>query len=105
MKKDQSQDVDVQHIDVEYVARLARLSLSGDEITAFTRQLEQILVYFDQLKRVDVKDVEPMSYPIPLQNVLRADDPATGPQLETDEIANNAPQWQDGTFMVPRIIE
>lgn len=103
MKTDRSQDVG--HIDVDYVARLARLSLSAAEIEAFNRQLKQILDYFDQIKAVDVENVEPMSHPIPLQNVLRDDEPSSDREISTDAIASNAPQWQAGTFVVPRIIE
>lgn len=102
MEKDSPRDVG--HIDVAYVARLARLALSDDEIVAFEAQLDQILDYVDQIRRVDVDGVDPMAYPIPLRNVMRPDDPVAG-DLDRHDVADNAPQWRDDTFMVPRIIE
>ncbi len=102
MAKDSPKNVG--HIDVAYVAKLARLALSDDEIAAFEKQLDHVLDYVDQIQRVDVTGVEPMAYPIPLRNVLRADEPVVD-ALDRQDVADNAPRWRDDTFMVPRIIE
>ena len=45
--------------DVEYVARLARLKLSGEEKEKFTGQLESILSYIDKLNTLDTKNIPP----------------------------------------------
>ncbi len=92
------------HIDVAYVARLARLSLSADDVTVFGRQLDQVLEYVDQIRKVDVSDVDPTAHTTPLRNVFREDQPVAD-AVDENDVAANAPRWRDHTFIVPRIIE
>ncbi len=90
-------------IDVTYVARLARLYLSAEEIAAFQAQLGQILDYVQAIRSVDVTGVEPTAHAIRVQNVFREDAPAAG--LPMEAILANAPQHADNQFLVPRIVE
>ncbi len=90
-------------IDVTYVARLARLYLSAEEIAAFQSQLGQILDYVQTIRGVDVTGVEPTAHAIRVQNVFREDTPVGGLPMET--ILANAPQHADNQFLVPRIVE
>ena len=90
-------------IDVTYVARLARLHLSPDEIAAFQAQLGQILEYVQAIRGVDVTGVEPTAHAIRVQNVFREDIPVDG--LAMEAILANAPQHADNHFLVPRIVE
>ena len=59
--------------EVEYVARLARLSLSEAEKEKMTAQLDSILQYMDKLNKLDTKNIEPTSHVLPLNNVWRED--------------------------------
>jgi aspartyl-tRNA(Asn)/glutamyl-tRNA(Gln) amidotransferase subunit C len=61
-------------MDIEKVARLARLELSKEEKETFGNQLEQILTYMEQLNRLDTTGVEPTSHAIPIYNVFRDDE-------------------------------
>ncbi len=90
-------------MDIEKVARLARLELSEDEKATFGNQLEQILTYMEQLNRLDTSGVEPTSHAIPIYNVFREDE--VKPSLPQEEVLAIAPDEQDGHFKVPRIIE
>ena len=90
-------------IDVAYVARLARLELSEDEIDRFRPQLQQILGYVRQLGELDVEHIEPTAHAIPLENVFRNDE--RKPCLAHERVMDNAPAHRDGLFSVPRIIE
>ncbi len=58
---------------VEHIATLARLELSGEEKEAFARQLSSVLDYVDKLAAVDTSDVEPMAHSLPVRNVFRED--------------------------------
>ena len=89
--------------DVEHVARLARLELSDDEIELFTEQLGVILEHAAKVSALDTADVAPTAHPVPLTNVLRADEPR--PCLDRDEVLAQAPAAEDGRFRVPRILE
>ena len=89
--------------DVEHVAQLARLALTDDEIEHFTGQLEVILEHAAQIAALDTSDVPPTAHPVPIVNVLRADE--VRPGLPRDEVLAMAPDSEDGRFRVPRILD
>jgi aspartyl-tRNA(Asn)/glutamyl-tRNA(Gln) amidotransferase subunit C len=90
-------------MDIEKVARLARLELSEEEKETFGTQMEQILTYIEQLNRLDTTGVEPTSHAIPIYNVFRDDE--IKPSFPHEEVLAIAPDEEDGHFKVPRIIE
>ena len=90
-------------IDVAYLAHLARIHLTDEEVLMFEGQLKQIIGYVDQMKSVNVDDVEPMAHAVPVQNVLREDE--VRPSLDHETVMNNAPQSHSGHFVMPKIIE
>ena len=89
--------------EVEHVALLARLRLTGEERKRFTTQLNSILEHFEQLQQIDTSGVPPMSHAVPMSNVLRDDEPA--PSLAPEEALQNAPDQDRDCFRVPRVIE
>jgi aspartyl-tRNA(Asn)/glutamyl-tRNA(Gln) amidotransferase subunit C len=89
--------------EVEHVARLAHVGLSGAEIDKFRDQLSQLVDFFEILNRVDTSGVPPTSQALPLENVMRADEPR--PPLEADQILANAPIRSDGYFRVRKVLE
>ncbi len=90
-------------MDVAYVAHLARLHLTPEEISRLQAQLDQVLGYVNQLRELDVRDVEPTAHAMPVQNVFRADEPRAG--LAHDAALANAPAARNGLFIVPKILE
>lgn len=88
--------------DVEHVAQLARLALTEDEVAALTGELEVILEYAAEVSALEIDDVPPTAHPLPLVNVLRADE--VRPVLDRDEVLEQAPAAEDGRFRVPRIM-
>jgi len=88
--------------DVVHVARLARLGLTDDEIAQLTTELAKILDHAAQVSALDTADVPPTAHPVPLRNVLRADEPRPG--VERDEVLAAAPAVEDHRFRVPRIL-
>jgi aspartyl-tRNA(Asn)/glutamyl-tRNA(Gln) amidotransferase subunit C len=89
-------------IDVTYVADLARLRLSPEEIITFEKQLGDVLGYVSQLKEVDVEKVTLLGE-ADLKNALRVD--VELPSLTTVEALANAPRQENNLFVVPRMIE
>ena len=59
--------------EVAHLARLARLDLSDDELSHYAEQLDVILTAVTRVGEVAAQDVEPMSHPVMLDNVFRAD--------------------------------
>ena len=89
--------------DVEHVARLSRLALSDAEIEKMREQLAAILAHIDTLRALDTEAVEPTSHAVPMENVMREDEPR--PSLPQEAMLANAPDRSTDFFRVPRIIE
>lgn len=89
--------------EVEHIAHLARLEFSEKEIEAFTRQLDNILTYFDKLKEVNTANIEPTSHAIKVKNVFREDE--VKKSISLDSCLRNAPEEEGNCFRVPKIIE
>jgi len=84
---------------VLHVARLARLSLSEEEVETMVGELSGILEHVDRIGNLDLEGVEPTSHVVALENVLRPDEPR--PSLPSDVALASAPEPQDGAFRVP----
>lgn len=89
--------------DVEYVAALSRLEFSEEEKGNFTKQLNVILEYVNQLNELDTEGIKPAYHVIPVTNVMRKDE--VRPSMNSEKVLVNAPETQEGCFKVPRIIE
>ena len=90
-------------IDVEHVARLARLALTAEEKERLGRQLAVILEHAAKVGEVAAEDIPPTSHPVPRANVYRPDE--VRPSLSREDALSNAPEVEDGRFKVPRIVE
>jgi len=90
-------------IDLEHVARLARLALTDEERERFRTQLGLILEHAERVREVAGEDVPPTSHAVPLKNVFRDDVPELC--LTHEDALANAPEAEDGRFKVPRVVE
>jgi len=94
---------DLDHVDVRYVANLARMELTEEEVPRLQGELDAVLAYIHQLNELELDGVEPMSHPQPRENVLREDEPRPAP--DPDDMMRNAPATIQGLFRVPRMME
>jgi aspartyl-tRNA(Asn)/glutamyl-tRNA(Gln) amidotransferase subunit C len=90
-------------IDVDHVARLARLDLTPEERERYREQLGLILEHAARVQEVVAEEVPPTSHPVPRSNVFRPDEPR--PSLSQEEALAGAPEVEEGRFKVPRIVE
>jgi len=90
-------------IDIEHVARLARLELTDEERARLREQLGVILEAAAKVSEVATDDVRPTAYAIARSNVLRPDE--ITPSLTTEEVLSNAPEVEDDRFKVPKVVE
>ena len=88
--------------DVQYVAKLARLEVTNEEVAKYTQQLANILQYVEQLNQLDTSNVEPLTHPLDMKNVFLED--VVVPSLTQQEVLSNAPEPQSGHFKVPKIM-
>lgn len=89
--------------DVRHVAKLARLTISDDDVGQYARDLNAILDYVAALEALPTDDVAPTSHVLEIRNVWRPDEPRDSSYAKT--ILNNAPQKKEGFFQVPKILE
>ncbi len=92
--------------DVRYVAELAHLELTEEEVRKYLPQLDSILQYMEKLNELDTSQVEPMAqvtYPSSENPSLRSDSPRK--TFEQDEALANAPETGAGSFKVPHVID
>ena len=85
--------------DVLHVAKLARLEIPEGEIERVQEQLGAILEAVGKVSELDLADVEPTSHVVPLENVLRPDEPR--PSLSRERALAEAPEPLEGGFGVP----
>ena len=91
---------------VRYVANLANLNLTPDEINGMVHDLGSVLEYMDQLAGIDTEGVEPMS-----QVLYETEETATlRPDVERAPLGNelalaNAPLPGSGYFKIPKVID
>jgi len=88
--------------DAAYVARLARIDLTDEELDLYAGQLAVVLDHAAQVAALDTAGVEPTAHPLPLKNVFRPDEPR--PPLDRDVVLAEAPAVEDHRFRVPKIL-
>lgn len=89
----------IERDEVLHVARLARLRLTDEEIDRMASELSSVLDHIEKIGELDLEGVEPTSHVVPLENVLRDDEPR--PSLATDRALAAAPAPAEGGFGVP----
>jgi aspartyl-tRNA(Asn)/glutamyl-tRNA(Gln) amidotransferase subunit C len=92
--------------EVRYVAGLANLTLTEDEIVRMVHDLDEILTHVDKLNELDTSEVAPMAqvlYEAGETATLRED--VEAPTLPNDVALANAQKAGAGYFKVPRVIE
>jgi len=90
---------------IEHIANLARLELTNEEIKKYGSQLSDILNYIDQLKEVDVSNIEPTAQVTGLENVMREDKAEDWDNKERQAALKEAPEVEEGQVKVKRVLE
>jgi aspartyl-tRNA(Asn)/glutamyl-tRNA(Gln) amidotransferase subunit C len=88
---------------VRRIAHLARIAVAEGEIEHLKGEINAILDFVEQLKEVNVEGVEPMTSVTPMKLRLRKDEVTDGGDPE--KVLMNAPQTEDGFFLVPKVVE
>ena len=87
---------------LDHLALLARLELGADERAAFAGQLDRIVHAVDKIGELDLAGIEPTTFAVPLENVLRED--LTAPSLPREDALAAAPARTVEGFLVPRVL-
>lgn len=89
--------------EVKYVANLARLNLSEDEVARLETQMADIIAFADTLSGMDTEGIEPTNHAIRVENVLREDENRAS--YDRDALLGCAPAKQAGCYSVPKVVE
>jgi aspartyl-tRNA(Asn)/glutamyl-tRNA(Gln) amidotransferase subunit C len=89
--------------EVQYIAGLARLSLSEEEIGRMARDMGQILDYVATLEALDTHGIEATAHAIPLDTPMREDEAAVG--MDPELAVGGAPERSGTAFVVPKVID
>ena len=90
-------------INLNKLAALAQLSLSGDASDAALSDLKAIIGMIDSFADADVGDTEPMSHPLDLTAPLRPDNPTA--EINREAYQALAPNAADGHYLVPQVLD
>jgi aspartyl-tRNA(Asn)/glutamyl-tRNA(Gln) amidotransferase subunit C len=88
---------------VRRIAHLARIAVEDGEIEHLRSEMNAILAFVEELAKVDVEGVEPMTSVTPMQLKMRDDKVTDGGDAAA--VLANAPQTEDGFFVVPKVVE
>jgi aspartyl-tRNA(Asn)/glutamyl-tRNA(Gln) amidotransferase subunit C len=94
---------DLTREDVLKLARLARLTITDEEVEKYRTELSEILQYVDLLQNADVTGLTPTSQVTGLTNVMR-DDEVIDYGVSPDELLRKVPNKQDRLIKVKRMI-
>ncbi len=89
--------------DVKYVAALAKIAITDDEAAKFTKELDAILGYVQQLDAVDTQGLQPTYQVTGLMSVMRPDELIDYGASRTD-LLKNAPRSHGGYIEVPKVL-
>lgn len=89
--------------DVKYVAALAKVAITDDEATKFTKELDAILGYVQQLDAVDTTGLQPTYQVTGLTNVTRPDE-IIDYRTTRGDLLKNAARTRDGYIEVPKVL-
>lgn len=89
--------------DVSRVAHLAKLDLTEEELSKFVPQFQKIVGFVEKISELDTGKAAPMTHAVEKRNVVRED--AVKPSLPNETIGKNAPAFDEGSIIVPKIIE
>ena len=89
-------------VDVEHIAKLARLELSAAEQEQFQQEINAIVGYVKHLQEVDVEGIEPTAHATHISNVVRSDEP--GACQDRAQTINNAPETVDEAMIKVHVV-
>lgn len=90
-------------LDIDHVAKLARIALTEAEKATFAAQLGDVLHHIEMLSKVDVTGIEPTAHAFPIVNVWNEDVARAG--LPVEEALRNAPAQRENMIVVPKVVE
>ena len=90
--------------DIQHLAKLSALKLSGEEVEKLGGQLEETIEYVKNLSELDTDNVEPTSHTVDLKNISFLDGTQSPRTLPQEAALKNAKETRDGLFATKRVL-
>jgi aspartyl-tRNA(Asn)/glutamyl-tRNA(Gln) amidotransferase subunit C len=88
---------------VRRIAKLARIAVEEERVEPMVNELNQILTWVEQLSEVDIEGVAPLTSVVAQRLKMRDDVVNAGGDPEG--VTRNAPDGEDGFYVVPKVVE
>ena len=88
---------------VNYIAKLAKLSFNEEQAEKLAQEFEGILTHFESLDKLDLSDISLDIYSENLKSVLRKDEATVFEDKK--KLFQNVKSLRDTSIQVPKIIE
>ena len=85
------------------IAKLARIAVQEEELPTYAHDLSKILDFVSVLDGIDTENVKPMAHPSITETILRND--IVSEKVNAASFQENAPEKNDGYYLVPQVIE
>ena len=93
-------------IDVQHIARLARIALTPEEEIKFEKELSGILAFIEELRQANTEGIEPMAGGTTIENIMREDRRVSGElEQKAETLLEVAPEKKDGYVKVKAVFE
>jgi aspartyl-tRNA(Asn)/glutamyl-tRNA(Gln) amidotransferase subunit C len=89
--------------EVKYIAELAKLYFSDEELEQMQGEMDNLVAFAHRLSSLDTGELEPLSHVQGSENVFGEDKPHGGKNL--GELLQNAPESVDDYFVVPKVVD
>ena len=89
--------------DIEHIADLSMLSLSEEEIERYTKDMQSIVSFAEQVNEVDTEGVDVSAFALDTYNVFREDEVKTS--LDRELLLQNAPSSNGEAYALPSMVE
>jgi len=93
----------IQSEEVVKIAHLARLGIKDEKLPSYAAELSNIMELVEQMNQVDTAEIDPMAHPLDQSQRLRLD--VATEENQRESLQRNAPNVEDGLFLVPRVID
>jgi aspartyl-tRNA(Asn)/glutamyl-tRNA(Gln) amidotransferase subunit C len=87
---------------ISQIAKLSRIEINEDEANKYSKDLSKVLDYFDQISKIDTKNIDPMTTPVENEYFWREDQAKS--DYSPEEMLQNAPDRAGNLFKVPPVV-
>ena len=88
---------------VKKVAKLSRISLDDSKLESLSKDLVSILNFVEQLNKLDINEIKPLTSIID-KSLDTRDDSVSDGQIK-DQILKNSPEKNEDFFIVPKVVD